>query len=109
MHACTCTMATVRQRSLLLLSFVTVLLSLGVCSYASSRTLQVSIGPEKDPITVPFDPRLAINSNDIDASDARVKKQSSDCQQPEQVSTALQQHHRRAYVMTALKVGLLVV
>jgi hypothetical protein len=81
-------MATVRHHSLLLLLFVTVLLSSIVCSYASSRKLHVSISPSKNPISVPSDPRLVLTS-DIAPSDARVKKQSSGCQQPEQVSTAL--------------------
>lgn len=73
----------------LLLAFLAVFLSLCFGSHASDRTLLVSIDPNKDPITVPFDPRLAINSSDIDASDSRVKKQSSGCQTPEQVSTAV--------------------
>jgi hypothetical protein len=72
----------------LLLVFVVSQLALAVCSHASLRSLQVSIDPWKDPITVPFDPRLAINSSDIDGSDDRVKKQAEGCQQAEQVSIA---------------------
>jgi hypothetical protein len=85
-------MAATLQRLLLLLAFLAVLLSLCVSSHASDRTLLVSIDPNKDPITVPFDPRLAINSSDIDANDSRVKKEIGGCQTPEQVIKSLWQH-----------------
>jgi hypothetical protein len=80
----------------LLLTLVVVQLLLSACAHASLKTLQVSIDPQKDPITVPFDPNLAINSSDVDAGDDRVKKQAEGCQQPEQVSTAGHKHCHNA-------------
>jgi hypothetical protein len=88
-----CMMEAIMQHPLLLLSCVVLLLSLSGCTHASTRTLQntqVSINPDRRPVTVPFDPELKINSSDLDINDPRVKKQGVGCMQSEQVSAELQ-------------------